>query len=608
DVDIVNLDVVVTDKQGKPITGLTREDFTIFEDGEPMELTNFSAIERDATGESEAGEAEAAIGDPAAAALPEQDRPFNLVIFVDNLNMRPENRKALFENLRKTLRSEVIPAASSQVMVVAMNRRVEVIEPFTRDIERVFAALDVLEKQTSINALADSQRRMFLHKLARSSVQDFECGRRPPPPPPPAGGGTTGTGTGTGNGSGWRSFSSGSSFRHALRDAEELAREVMRLGEQRYQAGRSAVQAMRAFSDTLGGLSGRKALLYLSDGLAMRPAEALSEAWIAKYALWIQTHGECVNPSPGSDLGRAMTGAGARQFNLRGELSRLREQAADNQVAFYPISTHGKASALMSAEIPGSTDGTSGTMIRMAMITEAQDRAATLMRIAEDTGGVALTSTANVGELFDRMQRDFSTYYSLGYRAPEAKRDNAYHKIRVEVRHEGVEVRHVHGRRDKSWIDRLGDMTVAAALFDINSNPLGIRLQRGEPVAEGKRFKAPILVEIPFDAIELVEVDQHFSAHVTLLTVVRDNKGGFSKPRQFDLPIQIPRAQIAKARGKAAAYPLELNMKKNAEVVAIGVRDNIGQTASSVTLAYDFGGGDDDEPKKKKRKKRRRSG
>ncbi|MEM7588006.1 MAG: hypothetical protein AAF560_31750, partial [Acidobacteriota bacterium] len=102
DVDIVNLDVVVTDKQGKPITGLTREDFTIFEDGEPMELTNFSAIER-AAGEAEAGEDEAAIGDPAAADLPEQDRPFNLVIFVDNLNMRPENRKALFENLRKTL-------------------------------------------------------------------------------------------------------------------------------------------------------------------------------------------------------------------------------------------------------------------------------------------------------------------------------------------------------------------------------------------------------------------------------------------------------------------------------------------------------------------------
>jgi Ca-activated chloride channel family protein len=41
----VSLDVFVDDITGKPITTLTREDFTVFEDGQPREITNFSSAE-----------------------------------------------------------------------------------------------------------------------------------------------------------------------------------------------------------------------------------------------------------------------------------------------------------------------------------------------------------------------------------------------------------------------------------------------------------------------------------------------------------------------------------------------------------------------------------
>jgi len=40
EVHVVTLDVVVTDEDGEPIRGLTREDFTILEDGEPVELSS----------------------------------------------------------------------------------------------------------------------------------------------------------------------------------------------------------------------------------------------------------------------------------------------------------------------------------------------------------------------------------------------------------------------------------------------------------------------------------------------------------------------------------------------------------------------------------------
>jgi len=45
DVQVVSLEVYVDDPSRKPITNLTREDFSVFEDGEPREITNFTSAE-----------------------------------------------------------------------------------------------------------------------------------------------------------------------------------------------------------------------------------------------------------------------------------------------------------------------------------------------------------------------------------------------------------------------------------------------------------------------------------------------------------------------------------------------------------------------------------
>ena len=44
--ELVNLNVVVKDRQGKRVKGLTREDFEVYEDGARQEITHFSADER----------------------------------------------------------------------------------------------------------------------------------------------------------------------------------------------------------------------------------------------------------------------------------------------------------------------------------------------------------------------------------------------------------------------------------------------------------------------------------------------------------------------------------------------------------------------------------
>src|SRR5438128_4599961 len=46
EVTVINVDVSVTDRAGHPVTGMTRDDFEVFEDGKPQKITNFYTIER----------------------------------------------------------------------------------------------------------------------------------------------------------------------------------------------------------------------------------------------------------------------------------------------------------------------------------------------------------------------------------------------------------------------------------------------------------------------------------------------------------------------------------------------------------------------------------
>lgn len=64
----------------------------------------------------------------------------------------------------------------------------------------------------------------------------------------------------------------------------------------------------------------------------------------------------------------------------------------------------------------------------------------TLVTLAGDTGGKAFLDTNDLGQVFDRVQKDTSIYYVLGYKSNNPLRDGGYRHIQVKVNRPGIKL------------------------------------------------------------------------------------------------------------------------------------------------------------------------
>ncbi len=116
---LVQVDAVVTDSKGHPVTDLKPEDFQIFEDGKLQKLTHFSYVhvtpERNAAPELEAATEQLPPG-PAGALLPpiltqlrREDVRRTMVMMVDDLGLSFESMAFVRKSLRKFVNEQMQP-------------------------------------------------------------------------------------------------------------------------------------------------------------------------------------------------------------------------------------------------------------------------------------------------------------------------------------------------------------------------------------------------------------------------------------------------------------------------------------------------------------------
>ncbi len=520
-VSVVNVDVYVTDKKGNRINDLKREDFEVFEDKRPVAITNFYAV-KDGKAVTPQPAPAPTTDKPAAPPLPFQDlnevktpedQRLRLVVYIDNFNIRPFNRNRVMRELRAFIGQKL--SREDQVMLVSYDRSLHERRGFTSDPHMIATALLELEKVSGQGVHQDSDRRDVLRRIEDSD---------------------------------------------SVGEATMYARSY---AQSEFNDLSFSIDALKDIINSLAGLPGRKAILYVSDGLPM----------IAGQDIWYAVQGK---------FGEKSTGLTEQfEFDASRRFDELSAQANANRITFYTIDAAGlRTFSSISAETQTAGQPGQGAFVDSIQISNLQSP---LQMMAEKTGGVAVINANIVTPQLERIAADFNSYYSLGY-TPTHFGDGRYHRIEVKVKRKGIQVRHREGYRDKNTEARMTDSTLAALRFPFENNPLGVKVELGSPTRRSDGFYLqPVLVKIPIGKLVLIPHGATHEGRVRLFIAAVDTEGNTSEVQQVPLPISIPAGEVATAVGKDYVYTVSLLMRGGDQKVAVGVRDDVAAEASFVS-------------------------
>jgi VWFA-related protein len=138
EVRVVDVDVVVTDRSGNPVRGLTAADFEIYENGKKQAITHFSEVNEPHTPDPTLV-TKSAPGPTDATAGATEREPRKIVIFIDQLQLPRHFADSVFASLQRFLRESVGP--SDRVMLATWDGRLNVPVDFTADLAAVEAQL-----------------------------------------------------------------------------------------------------------------------------------------------------------------------------------------------------------------------------------------------------------------------------------------------------------------------------------------------------------------------------------------------------------------------------------------------------------------------------------
>jgi VWFA-related protein len=546
DVNLVNLDVTVTDLEGLPVRGLDITDFKVEEDGVPVEITHFFAAPMVA----------GTPPNPETDVVP-ADHPFQnlyFVIFFDEVDLAPFSRRAAIDQLHNFLNRDL--PAGLRLMLVTYDGRMRIRVPFTGDASQLVSAIEELGREKGPGI--DRERERILRSVQTTAAEMATAEETEVFSQGLARDGSDGAPQPSGS-------ESDKFVRVSMLTDQARAQvgTIQAYADRRRQRTERLLRQLGLLVRTLSAAPGPKAVLFVCDGLEIRPGERLFAAWEHAFPaiardMYLRSHEE------------------AQKYDVGDGVQSLVQQANGRRTSFFTLSSERRVASGISAEGGGVEAG--GALFQ-AMADEE-----VLHRFAHDTGGQALLLSTGINERLGEVWRGLTASYSLGYR-PEHSGDGIYHSLSVRVQRPGVQVRHRDGYLDTSSADRVVDSVFAAAILGVIDNPLEVSVEatRSEhPTAKGA-YPVPLLVRIPMDRLVLVPRESEHEGQVSVMAAVYGTDG-LSDVQTWSFPIEIANEQLMNILGQNAGFEIVVTVREGTQRIGIGVRDEVAKTAATTVL------------------------
>lgn len=543
DVEIVNIDVHVTDRRGAPVTGLELSNFQVFENGERVQPVNFYEVVRED---------------------PDADAPIWLVLYFDQHNMLSPNRDRALAELEVDL-PVVLEDRRVRIMIAAHDQEPRVIQGFTRNWGAIRSALNGLKGQQTVGDQRDG-----LRQSAQLSVTDIF---------------------------------------HRMRSRDRLDRQNAGLaidallGEMRtyarevYNDSEASFEALGNFVRTLAWLEGRKALVFVSDGVAERPLGTLMEHIQDLLTGGASDAGALVERAGGGQAGGAPGTGGVFDRDASMEVGRLQQEVeqfratATIQAIVAEANTYGVT--LFAAKPPPGDAATSARRSKgRGALMEVSDRREALHNLAEGTGGFGRTGGGSLTGVLAQAVGGMQSYYSLGL-SSENKVEGEFTSIEVRVR--GVRGASADYRRSyvkKGVRSRISERALAAAYVGESNNPhrMEVSVDAIMPVEGEALYDVQMWIEFPISSVELVEIDGVHRSATRLVVVAMDDDDELTAAQHLEVPLEIPAEALADALESHYRAGLRIRLPEGRQRIALGLWDQTARSGSVLTDALTVGG------------------
>ena len=535
DVEVIEVDVVVTDRKGRPVRGLGRDDFELYADGERVEISNFAEFESILGAQPAGGPRSGSSGAPPTGAASN----LTVVLYFDDANLHgPHRTRAL-----RRLAEAVAPWRDwgARYMLATFRDRLEVVKPPTQDLDRVLEAASLRRRGTTRGLTQHVARRRAILEIVET---DPAC--------------------------------EGSYMAIARHHAAEEANRVA-----------TAVAGLADLVSVLGGVPGKKAVIYVSDSLPRQPGEAV---WS------FLAHQHCASDRRAtSRLISELTGSDeSRRFDL------LARHANANRVTFYAVDAAGVRAGLAGdASLPL---GMSSSLFENDSVHRLSAQSG-MHAIAAETGGKLLANSNDLVELLLEASEQLEASYSLGF-MPAERRPGKMRKVRVELAPHaaaGRRLQHRGSYRDKRLSERLADRLLATAYLGDLDNPLSIKVGFDPPKKTGrKRFKLGVNVVVPEEAVLLLPGPGRKRGELRLWLLALDREKGVRTAAREKV-VRVGRGGVT-AKGGVYWFNVSMKLARSEYDVAVGVRDETSGEMSLVRLPVEVA-----KPPTMARKKRSRN-
>jgi VWFA-related protein len=378
-VRVVLLDVIVTDSNGAPVTGLSENDFRVFEDNKQQKIASFKEHN----------------GAPIArAVLPPM--PPNVytnypvvesadsinVIMMDSLNTQMPDQQFVHQQTLKYLKTLPVGA---RVAIFTLSSRLRMVQEFTSDSSRLLAALNdpalslprhspLLKSQAESQAETDLINQTKVNQMSQSAIPATLAQEAVDPV----------------------------NSLNALIAEKDAAMTEARIG--------ITLSAFQQLARYLSAYPGRKNVIWVS----------------GSFPIVLFPDANLLNP--------AVT---PKTYML--EIQKTADLCAAAQIAIYPVTAEGlmihsvyQADGSAISEQRPSMMGQNNVDQMNAELQSVSSTRLTAESLAKNTGGQAFFNSNGITDILTRVTNQGMHYYALSYSPTNTKTDNRFRHTRVE--------------------------------------------------------------------------------------------------------------------------------------------------------------------------------